>query len=112
MNDGWDNNPVNPPFGIAQWLVKPPLPPHTTPFITSIASIAHSPPKEHILPSHEVQMDKVKKPITSPRIEASQLSLIQSKQQSTKEESGKKEVASSDMPPEIIKYEDKKDYYE
>jgi hypothetical protein len=112
VNDGWDNNPVNPPSSITQWPVNPPLPPHTTPFVTSTASIAHSPPKDHRVPSHEIQMDKGKKPITSPSTNASQSSSVHSKQQSTKEESGKREVSFSDMHPEINKYEEKKVYYE
>jgi hypothetical protein len=100
VNDAWNKNLVNPPSSITQWSVNPPLPPHTTPFVTLVASITCSPPKDHIVPSHEIQMDKSNKPITFPRIDASQSSFVHSKQQiSAKEKSGKREVVFNDMHP-------------
>jgi hypothetical protein len=48
-NDGWNNNPVNPPFsGNAKWPTSPRDPPvqnHAIPFVTYVASVAHSSPK-------------------------------------------------------------------
>jgi hypothetical protein len=82
VNDGWDKNAVNPSFGISQWLANPPLPPHTVPFITLVASISRSPPKEHIFPSHEIQMDNGKIPITIPSPDTSQSSYVHSKHKS------------------------------
>jgi hypothetical protein len=35
-----------------------PLPHHTMTFITSVSFLARSPPKEHRVPSHEIQIDK------------------------------------------------------
>jgi hypothetical protein len=90
VNDGWDNNLVNLLSGITQWPINPPLPPHIIPFVTSVASIAHSPPKEHRVPSHEIQMDKGKKPIATPSTHTTHLSFIHSEQQLAKEESGRK----------------------
>jgi hypothetical protein len=81
-NDGWDNNLVNPPSDIAQWPISPrdpPLPHHTMPFVTSTASVAHSPPREHRVPSHEIQIDKGKRPIVTPSTDTSQSSSVHSK---------------------------------
>jgi hypothetical protein len=44
-------------------------------------------------------MDKEKKHITSPSTNASYSSFVHSKQQSTKEESGKREVSFNEMNP-------------
>jgi hypothetical protein len=55
VNDGWDNNPVNPPSGVIQWPVNPPPPPHTTPLIASVASMACSPPKDYRVPPHDLR---------------------------------------------------------
>jgi len=79
VNDGWDNNLVYPPSSVEQCPFNPPLPPHKKPLSTSTASISYSPPKYHKFPSHEVQMDKGKKPITSPSIDSSQSSFVHSK---------------------------------
>jgi hypothetical protein len=72
-NDGWDNNPMNPPSSIAQWLaspIDPPLPYHTMHFVTSTF---HSPfpPREHRVPSHKIQIDKGKRPIVTPSTDTS-----------------------------------------
>jgi hypothetical protein len=65
--------------------------------------MAHSPPKYYKVPPHDLHIDKGKKHVTSPRSEASQSSSIHSKQQSTKEDNGKREITFSDMHPEIVK---------
>jgi len=103
---------MKPPSGIVQWPANPPLPPHTTPFVTFTTSITCSPLKDHRVPSHEIQLDKGKKPTTSPSIESSQSSFVHSKQQPTKEESSKKEIFFSDMLLEVRKYEEKKYFLE
>jgi hypothetical protein len=112
VNDGWENNPVNPPSGVAQWLDNSPPPPHTTPLIASTASMAHSPPKYYRVLPHDHKINKGRKLVTSPSIEASQSSLVYSKQQSTKEDNCKREITFSDKHPETIKLEEKKSYCE
>jgi hypothetical protein len=81
VNDGWDKNPMHHPSGIIQWTVNPTLPSHhSVPFVTSPTSIARSPPKEHRVPSHEIQMDKGKRPISPPSTDTSQGSSVHSNQ--------------------------------
>jgi hypothetical protein len=114
-NDGWDNNPINPPSGIAHWPdnpFPPPPPLQSIPHVASSASMAQSVqvPRNYKVFPNEPQIDKGKQPANSPSSETSQSSSIHSKQPSTKADNNKREITFSDMHPKIVKLEENKSY--
>jgi hypothetical protein len=114
-NDGWDNNPINPPSGIAHWLITlflllllciqyhmlhmlPPWPNHLLE-ITKCLPMNPKLTKESNLPTHLAQNISI-------LLHTFQTTFNQSRQ------CGKREITFSDMHPEIVKLELKKSYYE
>jgi hypothetical protein len=126
-NDGWGGIPTNPSSHANQWTIDPPPPPihivatnvyfpsplvhPTLPIHIVVTNECMPPPppshKDHKTTPHGSQVDKVKKPISSPNM-AKSSSSSQSKIKSIS--SGK--ISLSDLHPEVARLEEKKSQYE
>jgi hypothetical protein len=112
-NVGYNNNPTNPLFSSnAKWPTSPRDPHvqnHVVPFVTYVASVSHSSPKEIKAPSQEFHIDKGKKLVVIPSTDTYQSTSIHSKLKSTKADSGRREISFSGMHRELSNYEVKGD---
>jgi hypothetical protein len=112
MDDGWINNLVHPPSGIAHWPASPrdaPLPHVSAPIVTSAASVAHSSPKDNKMPLPEIPGDKGKKPIEVRALIHLSPLLHNQKRNQVKIDYDRREISFNDMHPELIDYEGRKE---